>query len=185
MTEVNLIFLVYILSFVGAVVMLFLSVVLMLPASVLTPRADLNIFFIVSNYFVLEDLGRFLVYNVFIITAVNLVVVTCIKVFGVINKPTVVEKLLAIYRFFRFDERLKFNYNKLLDKVVYRSPYKIGSDAHFLVSKMGFVVQFSNIYRKHVWSVIKEVFKLNIPIKYLRILSYGPHQPTRVRVLMV
>jgi len=40
-TEVTIVFLVYILAFVGAVIMLFLSVVLMLPSSVFTPKSQM------------------------------------------------------------------------------------------------------------------------------------------------
>jgi len=63
-TEINIIFLVYILAFIGAVIMLFLSVVLMLPASVFTQKQQNNllIFVIAAPFFVefIENLIWFL-----------------------------------------------------------------------------------------------------------------------------
>jgi hypothetical protein len=75
-TEINIIFLVYILAFVGAVVMLFLSVVLMLPASVFTQKSqNLLVLLLINNIF---DSAAFI--NTFFLALPDMLMLPCIIV---------------------------------------------------------------------------------------------------------
>jgi len=103
--EVNFILIVYILAFIGAIVMLFLSVVLMLPSSTFNSQSFLPVLTLLLEaeeglHYLLKNIMYFAVLNVFLLIAMYVVAVA---------SDILAEFFNLIYR---YSKRWVINFNK-------------------------------------------------------------------------
>lgn len=164
-TEITIVFLVYILAFVGAVIMLFLSVILMLPSSVFIPKNQI-LLFIISPFSMFEEVTSYIMNNILFLLIFNFIILFTI-IFSNTNIWIFLRKCLTYKRYNTF----KFFKGSRPELPFSEGPFR----------------RFRHLYAYvgYCWFIFKKVNKLNIPTNFLKLVTNISIQPKNIQTVMI